>query len=348
MEDFTRLKKLPGPLLEWYGAHARVLPWREEPTGYRVWISEIMLQQTRVNAVMPYYQRFLRAVPNVQALSEVEEETLLKLWEGLGYYSRAKNLKKAAQQMMQRHGGEVPSDPQALIQLAGIGPYTAGAIASIAYNVPVAAVDGNVLRVVSRICCVQRDILQNEVKKGFTARIQEILPQGRAGDFNQALMELGALICLPNGAPECTRCPAQGFCKARALHMEQELPHKAPKKEKKQEEKTVYLIRKGSAIALSKREGQGLLSGLYQLPNTEGHQSVQGAADQMKAWGIRPGSIQELREKKHVFTHIVWKMKGYEIEAEQDDGSQKFCWAEAGDLEEKYPLPNAFSKFLRK
>lgn len=346
MEDFSRLKQLPAPLLAWYDAHARILPWREEPTGYRVWISEIMLQQTRVSAVMPYYERFLKALPDVQALSEVEEETLLKLWEGLGYYSRARNLKKAAQQMMQRHGGEVPSDPGALMELAGIGPYTAGAIASIAYNAPIAAVDGNVLRVVSRICCVERDVLQSSVKKEFAQRLQQAMPQGRAGDFNQALMELGALICLPNGAPHCMDCPAKGFCKAKEEGVAQRLPVKAPKREKRVEEKTVFLIQKEDAIVLCKRGDQGLLAGLYQLPNVEGELSVQQAVDQLERWGIRPGSIQEMRERQHVFTHIIWKMKGYRMESEGENLPEGFFWADPLQRRTQYPLPNAFSKFL--
>lgn len=348
MEDFSRLQQLPVPLLEWYDSHARVLPWREAPTGYRVWISEIMLQQTRVNAVMPYYERFLKALPDVQALSEVEEETLLKLWEGLGYYSRARNLKKAAQQMMQRHGGEVPSDPSALMELAGIGPYTAGAIASIAYNAPIAAVDGNVLRVVSRICCVERDVLQSSVKKEFAQRLQQAMPQGRAGDFNQALMELGALICLPHGALCCGDCPAGGFCLGKQAGIAANLPHRAPKPPKRVEEKTVFLIRKGDAIALCKRKEPGLLSGLYQLPNVAGSLTVQQAVDQLQRWGVRPGGIEELQETQHVFTHIVWKMKGYRIEAESAEMPEGFFWADSVQRQTQYPLPSAFAKFLGK
>ena len=230
VEERQILEKIPALLLRWYDGCARVLPWREDPAPYRVWVSEIMLQQTRVEAVKPYYERFLERLPTVKAVAEAPEEQLLKLWEGLGYYNRVRNLQKGAQQVMERFGGEVPADFKALRSLPGVGDYTAGAIASIAFGIPVPAVDGNVLRVLSRLLARREDILDAKVKKRVETEITGIIPKGRAGDFNQSLMELGAMVCLPNGAPKCGNCPLEAICLAHRAGIQGELPVKAPKK----------------------------------------------------------------------------------------------------------------------
>ena len=261
LEDREILAQLPGLLLPWYDGGARVLPWREEPTPYRVWVSEIMLQQTRVEAVRPYYERFLEAFPTVEALAAAPEEKLLKMWEGLGYYNRARNLQRAAQQVVELYDGEVPASYEALRALPGVGDYTAGAIASIAFQLPVPAVDGNVLRVISRVLCRYDNILDAKVKRRTEEELRQALPQ-RVGDFNQSLMELGALVCLPGGAPRCLGCPLHPVCRAAARGVAQELPVKAKAKPRKQEERTLFLLfSPPGAGGFAKAAGEGLAGG---------------------------------------------------------------------------------------
>ena len=261
------LQQLPIPLLLWYREHARVLPWRSDPTPYHVWISEIMLQQTRVAAVLDYYRRFLQAAPTVADLAELPQEQLMKLWQGLGYYSRARNLQKAALQIMQLHGGVFPNAYKDIRALAGVGDYTAGAISSIAFHQPVPAVDGNVLRVTARICGDDGDISTPAMKKKVTQALEEIIPLDAPGDFNQAMMELGATVCLPNGAPLCERCPAAAFCRAFQEGRTGELPVKAAKKARRLEARTVYLLFYENHVALRRRPDKGLLAGLWEYPN---------------------------------------------------------------------------------
>ena len=212
------------PLLAWYQANARRLPWRENPTPYRVWVSEMMLQQTRVAAAIPYYLRFLEALPTLEDLAACPRERLMKLWQGLGYYSRAANLQKAAQLVVERYGGRLPADAGALRALPGVGDYTAGAVASIAFGLPCPAVDGNVLRVLARLTANRQDIALPGTKKDCAAALVQIIPRDCPGDFNQALMDLGATVCLPNGQPLCAQCPLRGLCRARALGLQAELP----------------------------------------------------------------------------------------------------------------------------
>ena len=214
LETFD-LYKIVEPLLAWYEKNRRKLPWRENVSAYRVWVSEIMLQQTRVEAVKPYFARFIDALPDVSDLADCEEEKLLKLWEGLGYYNRVRNMQKAAKTVMEEYGGQLPDDYEKLLSLKGIGSYTAGAIASIAYGIPVPAVDGNVLRIITRLTQDESDIMKQSVKKRVEQALLEVMPQKRAGVFNQALMELGATVCVPNGAPLCEACPWKEFCLAK-------------------------------------------------------------------------------------------------------------------------------------
>ena len=334
------LEQLPIPLLAWYHENARVLPWRSDPTPYHVWVSEIMLQQTRVAAVMGYYSRFMAALPDVAALAAVEDDTLMKLWQGLGYYSRARNLKKAAGQVMERYGGALPASYEELLTLAGVGEYTAGAIASIAFGIPVPAVDGNVLRVVSRVAGDEEDITLPATKKRMGQALQEIIPTAMPGAFNQAMMELGATVCLPNGAPLCDRCPAAGFCAALAQDKIDVLPVKAPKKARRVEERTVYLIFHEGRVALRRRPEKGLLAGLWEYPNEPAEKT-----GILESWGIVPASQRWGGTGKHIFTHIEWHMTARLVQAETEELPEGWVWAGGSDLRQIYAVPNAFQSF---
>jgi len=330
------LHNLPLPLLQWYRENARVLPWRSDPTPYHVWLSEIMLQQTRVAAVLDYYRRFLEAAPTVAALAALPEERLLKLWEGLGYYNRARNLQKAARQIMEDFGGVFPNTYENIRSLSGVGDYTAGAIASIAFGLPVPAVDGNVLRVVARISGNEDDISAPATKKKVMEALARILPVNSPGDFNQALMELGAMVCLPNGAPLCERCPVQGSCAAFLQGRTGELPVKAAKKPRKVEARTVWLIFHDGKVALRQRPARGLLAGLWEFPN-----ELSGT-DLLEARGIEPLSDAFGCTAKHVFTHIEWHMTARVVEAADGTLPDGWVWADPGELERVYALPSAF------
>lgn len=336
-------------LLRWYNKQRRILPWRENPVPYYVWISEIMLQQTRVEAVKPYFERFIKALPDIGALASVEEEVLLKLWEGLGYYNRAKNLKKAAQIVVDQFGGKLPADYEKLLELPGIGSYTAGAIASIAYGIPVPAVDGNVLRVFSRLMADNRDILNQSVKKEVEMLLKQTMPKEEAAAFNQALMEIGAMVCLPNGEPKCVECPLSPFCLAHACKTELQYPVKKAKKKRRIEERTILLVHKlGTGIALEKREDKGLLAGLYEFPNLPGKFSEEEIKQYLKGHGLMVKKIMPLAFAKHIFSHVEWHMEGYEIEAEEiEKGKTDLLFVELEQLRVEYPIPNAFAAYKK-
>ncbi len=335
------LKDLPGLLLPWYEQNKRDLPWRRDREPYHVWLSEIMLQQTRVEAVKGYYARFLEALPTAEALADGEEALLLKLWEGLGYYNRARNLQKATKIVAQ---SGFPDTYEGLLTLPGVGEYTAGAVASICFDRPVAAVDGNVLRVLSRYLADPSPITEAAVKKRAKAALEAVYPVDRPGDFTQALMELGATVCVPNGPPKCEACPLKGQCGAFLEGKTALFPVKAPKKERKTEERTVFLLRCGDKLALEKRPARGLLAGLWQLPNVEGMLSLEQALAQAAAWGCEPHDLVSQRHKKHIFTHITWEIEGFTITCGREDS--RFVWATPAQLEEEYALPTAFRQFL--
>ena len=335
------LEQLPIPLLEWFRDNTRRLPWRDDPTPYHVWLSEVMLQQTRVAAVLDYYRRFLEEAPDVATLAALPEERLMKLWQGLGYYSRARNLQKAAKVIAEQYGGQFPSDYRAVRTLPGVGDYTAGAICSIAFGQAVPAVDGNVLRVYARICGDGGDIASPEMKKKVTRAVGEVIPVGAAGAFNQALMELGATVCLPNGAPLCERCPAKGFCAALAQGRVGELPVKSPKKPRRVEERTVWLIFSGSRVALRRRPPRGLLAGLWEFPHEL------GGGPLPEEWGIRPRREEYAGQARHIFTHIEWHMALRTVEAAPGGLPPGWVWADAGELERRYAVPGAFDGALR-
>ena len=342
--DKELLAEIPARLLNWYDTCRRILPWREDPAPYRVWVSEIMLQQTRVEAVKPHYERFLSELPTVQALAEAPEELILKLWEGLGYYNRVRNLQKGARQVMEKHGGEIPASFEELRSLPGIGEYTAGAIASIAFGIPVPAVDGNVLRVFSRLLAREDDILDANVKKRMEKEVAGIIPPDRAGDFNQSLMELGATVCLPNGAPKCGECPLMEICLAHRLGLEETLPKKSPKKARKIEERTVFLLTCNGKLALCRRPEKGLLAGLWELPGVTGKLDEKGAAQQVQSWGLNAENLQKLSAAKHIFTHVEWRMTGWAGEVKEE--SPDFLWADREELAQGITLPSAFRAYF--
>lgn len=336
--------KIVSPLLQWYAKNARVLPWREEPTPYRVWISEIMLQQTRVEAAKPYFEHFLRKLPDLRALAAAPEEELLKLWQGLGYYSRVKNLQKAAKIVVERFDGQLPDDPKLLRELPGIGEYTAGAISSIAFGRPEPAVDGNVLRVFARLNASDRDIRDPAVKKEVSGLLRGIYPKGKASEFTQSLMELGATVCLPNGEPLCEACPLADLCEGKRTGRASSLPVRSASAPRRVEQKTVFLIQCGSRAALRKRPEKGLLAGLWEFPNAPGKLEPKEAEKILKGWGVSPSALESGPDAGHVFSHVEWKMTCYRVRT--DTEGEGFRWATIEEMEERYAVPSAFRAFL--
>lgn len=345
LTDEQRLKQLAEPLLYWFNRNKRDLPWRREPTPYHVWLSEIMLQQTRVEAVIPYYNRFLERLPDIKALAQVEEEELMKLWQGLGYYNRARNLKAAAEQAVQQYGGNLPADYGQLLKLPGIGSYTAGAIASIAFGIVRPAVDGNVLRVAARILASEEDIGQAKTRKKMEELLLSAMPEEQPGDFNQALMELGALVCIPNGAPHCNECPAAGICLAYRSGKTGCIPHKAPKKQRRIEERTVLLIRWKNGYALQKRPSTGLLANLYEFPNVEGTLNGEQLAQYLIEAGENTFSAEPLPPSRHIFTHVEWRMTAYYVTLRKKK-SERFRYYDKEEILENIAIPSAFSTYL--
>jgi A/G-specific adenine glycosylase len=343
LDDLERLKAMERPLLSWYKENARVLPWREEPKPYRVWISEIMLQQTRVEAVKPYFAHFMEALPDIQGLADVSEDELLKLWEGLGYYSRAKNLKKAAELLVAQYEGKLPASYEELKKLPGIGSYTAGAIASIAFGIPVPAVDGNVLRVISRVTGSKEDILKQSVKSAIEEKLKAVMPQDAASAYNQGLIEIGAVVCIPNGAPLCERCPFHSLCVARAKDLTGVIPVKTPKKPRKSEDKTVMLLWKDGRVAIRKREDTGLLASLYEFPNIEGHLNE---AQLLQSLDVKEAKIASLPPSKHIFSHVEWHMIAYRIDLEEKP-EEDYLWVTPEQIKKTYSLPGAFKAYTK-
>ena len=345
------LDRIAAPLLAWYDSGRRILPWREEPTPYHVWLSEIMLQQTRVEAVKPYYDRFLQALPDIESLAAADEEKLLKLWEGLGYYNRARNLKKAAQILVSEYGGRMPDDYEIILSLPGIGSYTAGAISSIAFGKAYPAVDGNVLRILARLRTDERDILQAGVKKSVEEELADVMPKDRPGDFNQALMELGAMVCIPNGAPKCDVCPWKELCRARAQGITGEFPKKAGKKPRSIEKKTILVIQDAERVALRKRPEKGLLAGLYEFPSMKGNCEEERVLAYLRELGLLPLRIRALPPAKHVFTHKEWHMTGFLIRVDElaDRGGRQegegLIFVDPKETRTNYPIPSAFAAY---
>ncbi len=350
-----RLEVMIPLLCNWYEQHKRELPWRNNPLPYWVWISEIMLQQTRVEAVKPYFKRFMETLPTIKDLAEAEEDVLLKLWEGLGYYSRVRNIQKTAIICMENYNGELPKTYEQLLELPGIGSYTAGAIASIAYKQLVPAVDGNVLRVITRLTADNSDITKQSVKtkmeKDLKRAMEVVSPN--PSTLNQGLMELGATVCIPNGAPLCNKCPWEGICLARKNDLIGEIPYKPKKKERKIEKKTVFVVEDNGYTIIRKRESKGLLAGLYELINVEGHLTVDEAQSFWEDKLGVPVTIWPLPSAKHIFSHIEWQMIGYKVivsssekkESRIKEGNHDFLFVTNEQVKDKYSLPTAFKAY---
>lgn len=348
LED-ERLYQMGAPLVAWYRENQRELPWRNIQDPYRIWVSEIMLQQTRVEAVKPFYARFLEAFPTVSDLASAEEEKLLKLWEGLGYYNRVRNMQKAAKQIVENHGGEFPQDFENIRNLTGIGNYTAGAISSFAFGIPKPAVDGNVLRVISRITGNYADITKAATRAKVEAQLEAVIPQDMACDFNQGLIELGAIVCVPNGVPKCESCPLAHLCYAKRQDVREELPVKSKAKERKVEKKTILIFKDGENVAIRKRPKKGLLAGLYELPNVEGELTAEEVFSYSKKIGLLPLRIQPLGKAKHIFSHVEWQMTGYSIQVDELEKSCKedLLFVHPEEVENQFPIPAAFENYVK-
>ena len=333
-------------LIAWYQNHARDLPWRKDITPYRVWISEIMLQQTRVEAVKPYFYKFLETFPDIPSLANADDALLLKLWEGLGYYSRARNLKKCAMQVMEHYDGALPADYKELQKLQGIGSYTAGAIASIAFGIPAPAVDGNVLRVMSRFSDCKSDITQLSTKRQAEAIALQMCPQEHASDFTQAMIELGATVCVPNGEAKCHCCPIKDFCLAYQNQTVDILPVRTQKKPRRIEHRTVLILRDGDRYMIRRRAPKGLLAGLYELPNELGVLSREDAIAFARQNGFQPLHTEILQPATHIFTHIEWHMNAYLMTGYFEDADERIM-ATADELANVYAIPSAFSAYTK-
>lgn len=340
--------EMANPLVSWYRENKRDLPWRKEISAYRVWVSEIMLQQTRVEAVKPYFERFLKELPDVKSLAEVSEDKLLKLWEGLGYYNRVRNMQLAARQVMVDYKGVFPDTYEEIRKLKGIGNYTAGAISSFAYGIPKPAVDGNVLRVLSRLTGSYEDIMKQSVRNHIERALEKIIPPESASDFNQGLIELGAIVCVPNGKPKCEICPLQKICVACEMGLTEEIPVKSKPKGRKIEKKTVLLFKDGEKIAITKRPKKGLLAGLYEFPNLESHLTAKAVTEYCKKIGLMPIHIKKLSAAKHIFSHVEWHMIGYEIKVDELEKTNKkdFLFITPEEIQKTYPIPSAFEKYM--
>lgn len=330
-------KQLSEDLLAWYDTHARILPWREEPTPYRVWVSEIMLQQTRVEAVKPYFERFIEALPDIDALAHASEDTLRKLWEGLGYYHRVSNMKKAAIQCMEQHEGRLPSTYEELLNLSGIGTYSAGAIASIAFKQPVPAVDGNVLRVFARVWVIEDDILKESTKKKFQKMLMDVIPKDRPDAFNQAVMEIGAMVCVPNAAPKCHICPLAPHCKGYKQGVMDQLPNKASKKKRTIEKKYIDVVIYDDKVLLQQRSQEGLLAGLYEFNTFDYPQEEALFLSTLDIEKVVP-----LKDSKHIFTHKEWHMSGKLVFIRK---KIKGNFVSMQELEEHYAIPSAYKAY---
>ena len=346
-------KAIVQPLLSWYDAGHRDLPWRSEPAPYRVWVSEIMLQQTRVEAVRGYFSRWMNALPDIPALAAADEAVYTKLWEGLGYYSRVRNLHRAAVLLCEQYGGELPADYDRLLALPGVGEYTAGAVASIAFGLPVPAVDGNVLRVAARLDNDFTPITDAKFKRQTRERFAALMPSDRPGDLNQSLMELGATVCLPNGAPKCEVCPLFDQCLAGQHQTWTEYPFKKSAKPRRIEDRTVLLFLDGAHTAVRKRPKKGLLAGLYEFPNFDGVLSEQEALEEAEKFGVTPLHIQALPPYKHIFSHVEWHITGYAIKIAGNDVEQEgeekagLIFADAKTAAERYAIPSAFAEYAK-
>ena len=348
LTEEERLAQFSESLLDWYREHKRSFPWRDKNNAYYTWISEIMLQQTRAQAVIPYFERFIKALPDIKALASCRDDDLLKLWEGLGYYSRAGNLKKTAVIVTEKYGGSLPDTFEELLRLPGIGRYTAGAISSIAYGQPFPAVDGNVMRVVSRVLLNREDILNSRIKQHFEELLKKVMPEERPGDLNQAMMDLGAMICLPAREPDCPDCPVRDVCLTRETGLWKEIPARSAKKERRIENRTVFIIQDGSRTAIRKRNKKGLFAGMYEFPNESGEFTREEALSYVEKNDLVPLYIEAGPESKHIFTHIEWHMKAYRIRVSADHADTgTLFFVDFSEQQDRYAVPSAFDTYKK-
>lgn len=334
-------------LLDWYDENKRTLPWRTKPSPYHTWLSEIMLQQTRVEAVISYFERFISVLPSIEALANADEAVYMKLWEGLGYYSRVRNLHKGAKQIVEEYGGLLPKDYESLLKISGIGPYTAAAIASIAFDKRIPAIDGNLLRLFARLSCYDGFINENEAKKQAYDYFLERMPSFRCGHFNQALMDLGAGVCLANGVPRCQLCPLQEQCQALEEGTMLEYPKRAEKKKRKIEKHSVFLLYDNNRIALCKRPETGLLANLYEFPNVEMHFRKAEASEYLQSLGLHILKLQKSLPAKHIFTHKEWHMQAYLAEVEFVSPPEHFLLCNMDTVLSDYAIPSAFQAYKK-
>ncbi|WP_374713642.1 A/G-specific adenine glycosylase [Symbiobacterium terraclitae] len=350
-QERRRAAEIAGRLLEWYGRHGRDLPWRRTRDPYHIWVSEVMLQQTRVETVIPYYERWMAQFPTLEALAGAPEEQVLKAWEGLGYYSRARNLHQAAREVVSRYGGSVPDDPEAVSRLKGVGPYTAGAILSIAFNRPVPAVDGNVLRVIARLYAIADDIALPATRKVITELVRAMMPAGRSADFNQALMDLGATICTPR-SPRCLLCPVREACEGFRAGRVGGLPVKGKARAPRPVERVAAVVEQDGRLLLTRRPPDGLLAGLWELPGGDVPPG-RSPEDALRAvlWdAFRVEAVvgEHLVDVTHAFTHLVWHIRCYRAElgpgCEIPETPDR-RWVAPEELKD-YPLPTVQRKVL--
>ena len=339
LEEEKIFELVPAPLLSWYERHKRDLPWRGNPTPYEVWVSEIMLQQTRVEAVKEYYARFIKALPNVEALAACAEEKLLKLWEGLGYYSRARNMQKAAKTIVFEYGGKFPQDIEDLKKLAGIGSYTAGAIASIAFGKPCAAVDGNVFRVAARLTENPTVISDPKYRKHLEISLSKVYPKGYESQFTQSLFELGALVCKPL-SPACEKCPLGALCGAKLHGTQNKFPVLPEKRAKREENVFVFLIETPEGFCVKRRES-GVLKGMNEFPSCICY--GESAEEVLNGWGVYAFTEKKRQKFTHIFTHIKWNITCVWIKAEV----APFDTYTLEEIEESISLPTAFKQCLQ-
>ena len=344
MQKKEILKSLPGRLLVWYRENARDLPWHRTRDPYAVWVSEIMLQQTRVETVLSYCERFLAQLPDLSSLASCPDDVLHKYWEGLGYYRRADNMKKAARVIMEKHGGIFPASYEDILSLPGIGPYTAGAISSICFDEKRPAVDGNVLRVLSRLTEDPSPIDRSATVRMWEQELLEIYPDTGSGAFTQSLMELGATVCLPNSMPVCAVCPMQDLCRAKKAASFSDFPVRGDRKPKKQEAFTVFLFDHDGKTAVRKRKESGLLQGLWEFPNVPGILSEQEAVREAERMGVSVVAVERQLNRRHLFTHVTWQMRGYVVRCA--DELPVFTWCTRSELEKTYAVPSAFRKLI--
>ncbi|HEX6922231.1 MAG TPA: A/G-specific adenine glycosylase [Bacillales bacterium] len=344
------IEKFQENLTDWYESEHRDLPWRKDRDPYKIWVSEVMLQQTRVDTVIPYFERFINRFPTVEALAEADEETVLKSWEGLGYYLRARNLQEGVREVHEKYEAKVPDNKKEISGLKGVGPYTAGAILSIAYGKAEPAVDGNVMRVMSRVLMVEDDIAKPKTRKLFEATVAELIPEGRTSEFNQGLMELGAVVCTPK-SPKCLLCPVQEHCRAFAEGRQDELPKKGKKKPPKVVPMAVAVLKNGDGkVLIHRRPQQGLLAGLWEFPGFEvsrdGNKKEQLTQQMKETYGIEADLDKRLRNIQHVFTHLKWELAVYEGIVKQPISEQDNLKFVSVDELKAYPFPVSHQKII--